>query len=80
MGEQIVLVRTATGYQSGTVAALCSLRGNREAYFPLSSVASDVIRLGVKMTQNIMRAVQFHTYGGPEQLIVERVPRPEPQA
>ncbi len=80
MGEQIVLVRTATGYQSGTVAALCSPRGNREAYFPLSSVASDVIRLGVKMTQNMMRAVQFHTYGGPEQLIVERVPRPEPQA
>ncbi len=32
------------------------------------------------MTQNMMRAVQFHTYGGPEQLIVERVPRPEPQA
>src|SRR5258708_24822498 len=80
MGEQIVLVRTATGYQSGTVAALCSPRGNREAYFPLSSVAADVIRLGVKMTQNMMRAVQFHTYGGPEQLIVERVPRPEPQA
>jgi NADPH:quinone reductase-like Zn-dependent oxidoreductase len=27
-----------------------------------------------------MRAVRFHRFGGPEQLILERVPRPEPQA
>jgi NADPH:quinone reductase-like Zn-dependent oxidoreductase len=27
-----------------------------------------------------MRAVRFQQFGGPEQLIVERVPRPEPQA
>ncbi len=32
------------------------------------------------MSQNTMRAVQLHAYGGPEQLIVEHVPRPEPQA
>jgi len=27
-----------------------------------------------------MQAVRFHAYGGPEQLLLERVPRPEPRA
>jgi NADPH:quinone reductase-like Zn-dependent oxidoreductase len=78
---KIVLVRMATGQQRGTMArALLAKGGSREAHFPLISVASEGIRLGVNMSQNTMRAVQFHTYGGPEQLIVEHVTRPEPQA
>jgi NADPH:quinone reductase-like Zn-dependent oxidoreductase len=32
------------------------------------------------MLKHTMRAVRFHQYGGPEQLLVEQVPRPEPQA
>ena len=32
------------------------------------------------MTDNAMRAVRFHDYGPPENLVVERVPRPEPKA
>lgn len=31
------------------------------------------------MPATTMRAVRFHAYGGPKQLVVERVPRPEPQ-
>jgi NADPH:quinone reductase-like Zn-dependent oxidoreductase len=31
------------------------------------------------MPENTMRTVHFYAYGGPEQLVVERVPRPEPQ-
>ncbi|MGH2498424.1 MAG: NADP-dependent oxidoreductase [Ktedonobacteraceae bacterium] len=32
------------------------------------------------MPDNTMRTVHFYAYGGPEQLVVEDVPRPEPQA
>jgi NADPH:quinone reductase-like Zn-dependent oxidoreductase len=32
------------------------------------------------MPDHTMRAVHFYTYGGPEQLVVEHIPRPEPQA
>jgi NADPH:quinone reductase-like Zn-dependent oxidoreductase len=32
------------------------------------------------MSDHTMRAVRFHAYGGPEQLVLEQVPRPEPQA
>jgi NADPH:quinone reductase-like Zn-dependent oxidoreductase len=32
------------------------------------------------MPDNTMRTVHFYAYGGPEQLVVEHVPRPEPQA
>ena len=32
------------------------------------------------MPDMTMRAVQFHAYGGPEQLVVEQIPRPVPQA
>jgi NADPH:quinone reductase-like Zn-dependent oxidoreductase len=32
------------------------------------------------MTDNTMRTVHFYAYGGPEQLVVEQVLRPEPQA
>jgi NADPH:quinone reductase-like Zn-dependent oxidoreductase len=32
------------------------------------------------MADNTMRAVRFHDYGPPENLVVERVPRPEPKA
>lgn len=31
------------------------------------------------MPGTMMRAGRFHAYGGPEQLVVERVPRPEPR-
>ena len=31
------------------------------------------------MPDNTMRTVHFYTYGGPEQLVMEHVPRPEPQ-
>ena len=31
------------------------------------------------MPENTMRTVHFYAYGGPEQLVVEHVPRPEPQ-
>src|SRR5258707_421790 len=31
------------------------------------------------MPDNTMRTVHFYAYGGPEQLVVEQVPRPEPQ-
>jgi NADPH:quinone reductase-like Zn-dependent oxidoreductase len=31
------------------------------------------------MPDHTMRTVHFYTYGGPEQLVVEQVPRPEPQ-
>ncbi len=31
------------------------------------------------MPENTMRTVHFYAYGGPEQLVVEQVPRPEPQ-
>lgn len=31
------------------------------------------------MPGNTMRTVHFYAYGGPEQLVVEQVPRPEPQ-
>src|SRR5438128_12610939 len=32
------------------------------------------------MPDNTMRTVHFYAYGGPEQLVMEHVPRPEPQA
>jgi len=32
------------------------------------------------MPENTMQAGRFHAYGGPEQLVLEQVPRPEPQA
>jgi NADPH:quinone reductase-like Zn-dependent oxidoreductase len=32
------------------------------------------------MPEQTMRAVRFHQYGGPEQLILERIPCPQPQA
>lgn len=32
------------------------------------------------MSDHTMRAVRFYAYGGPEQLVLEQVPRPEPQA
>src|SRR3989442_9293365 len=32
------------------------------------------------MSDHTMRAVHFYAYGGPEQLVVEHVPRPAPQA
>jgi NADPH:quinone reductase-like Zn-dependent oxidoreductase len=32
------------------------------------------------MPDHTMRAVHFYAYGGPEQLVLEHVPRPEPQA
>src|SRR5919198_5433573 len=32
------------------------------------------------MPDTTMQAVRFHEYGPPEQLVVEQVPRPEPQA
>lgn len=32
------------------------------------------------MRDYLMRAVHFYAYGGPEQLVLEQVPRPEPQA
>jgi len=32
------------------------------------------------MSYNTMRTVHFYAYGGPEQLVVEHVPRPQPQA
>jgi NADPH:quinone reductase-like Zn-dependent oxidoreductase len=32
------------------------------------------------MRSHLMRAVHFYAYGGPEQLVLEQVPRPEPQA
>src|SRR5258708_30391959 len=31
------------------------------------------------MRDHLMRAVHFYSYGGPEQLVLEKVPRPEPQ-
>jgi len=31
------------------------------------------------MSDHTMRAVRFYAYGGPEQVVLERVPRPEPQ-
>jgi NADPH:quinone reductase-like Zn-dependent oxidoreductase len=31
------------------------------------------------MPENTMRTVHFYAYGGPEQLVVEHIPRPEPQ-
>ena len=31
------------------------------------------------MPANTMRTVHFYAYGGPEQLVMEHVPRPEPQ-
>ena len=31
------------------------------------------------MPDNTMRTVHFYAYGDPEQLVVEQVPRPEPQ-
>src|SRR5260221_12741057 len=34
---------------------------------------------GGTMPDNTMRTVHFYAYGGPEQLVVEQVPRPEPQ-
>jgi len=35
---------------------------------------------GGTMPDNTMRTVHFYAYGGPEQLVMEHVPRPEPQA
>src|SRR6516164_5364766 len=32
------------------------------------------------MSDHLMRAVHFYAYGGPEQLVLEQVRRPEPQA
>ncbi len=32
------------------------------------------------MTQQMMQAIRVHQYGGPEQLTLEQIPRPEPQA
>jgi len=32
------------------------------------------------MPGNMMRAARFHEYGPPENLVIEEVPRPEPQA
>ncbi len=32
------------------------------------------------MSQLTMQAVRFHEYGGPELLVLEQVPRPQPQA
>src|SRR5260370_42092922 len=34
---------------------------------------------GGTMPDNTMRTVHFYAYGGPEQLVVEQVPRPAPQ-
>src|SRR6266700_1662640 len=34
---------------------------------------------GGTMPDNTMRTVHFYAYGGPEQLVVEQKPRPEPQ-
>jgi NADPH:quinone reductase-like Zn-dependent oxidoreductase len=31
------------------------------------------------MPENTMRTAHFYTYGGPEQLVIEHIPRPEPQ-
>src|SRR5579859_6882681 len=33
-----------------------------------------------KMSTHMMRAIQIHNYGGPEQLKLEEKPRPEPSA
>ena len=32
------------------------------------------------MRDHLMRAVRCYAYGGPEQLVLEQIPRPEPQA
>ena len=32
------------------------------------------------MPDELMRAIRFYAYGGPEQLVLEQVPRPEPAA
>ena len=32
------------------------------------------------MSEHLMRAVHFYAYGGPEQLVLEQVRRPEPQS
>src|SRR5260370_36304102 len=37
------------------------------------------MRYGGTMPDNTMRTVHFYAYGGPEQLVVEHVPRPAPQ-
>src|SRR2546429_5614271 len=37
------------------------------------------MRYGGTMPDNIMRTVHFYAYGGPEQLVMEHIPRPEPQ-
>jgi NADPH:quinone reductase-like Zn-dependent oxidoreductase len=35
---------------------------------------------GETMIDPTMRTVHFYAYGGPEQLVMEQVPRPHPQA
>jgi len=32
------------------------------------------------MPDELMRAIRFYAYGGPEQLVLEQIPRPEPAA
>ena len=32
------------------------------------------------MLDDLMRSIRFYAYGGPEQLILEHVPRPQPAA
>src|SRR6266487_589209 len=38
------------------------------------------MRYGGNMSEDTMRTVHFYAYGGPEQLVMEHVPRPEPEA
>jgi NADPH:quinone reductase-like Zn-dependent oxidoreductase len=37
-------------------------------------------RIGIDMSKQMMQAIRVHQYGGPEQLKLEQIPRPEPQA
>ena len=45
---------------------------------PLKQAITEEVRLYMNET-NTMQAIRFHDYGGPEQLVLERVPRPEVQ-
>src|SRR5215470_9252948 len=38
------------------------------------------MKYGGTMPSHTMRTAHFYAYGGPEQLVVEQVPRPQPQA